>query len=222
VSAVLTDAFANLSPIEEKTMARHIALALLLTPSFVQAQTGPSFDCSKAGNEVEKTICADAGLSGLDRVLTARYGAALQAAKALGIGAPQSERDLRAFQRGWVKGRDDCWKSDDLRACVEASYVRREAELVTQWMLDNPVGVDVWICDGNPANEVVTFYFETTRPSVRFERGDAIDTGILNQTASGALYTGSFGRSIWVKGSEATYRDPDPGGASYQCVKAQN
>lgn len=60
--------------------------------------------------------------------------------------------------------------------------------------------------------------FDTELPSVRFERGDEIDTGALTRTASGARYIGSFGREIWIKGEEATYRDPDPDGVSYRCV----
>jgi len=88
-------------------------------------------------------------------------------------------------------------------------------------MLEEPTGVSAWACGGNPANEVVTFFFDTTRPSVRFERGDTIDTGSLVRTASGSKYEGSFGRSIWIKGKAATYREPDPDGTTYECTRVK-
>jgi membrane-bound inhibitor of C-type lysozyme len=78
-----------------------------------------------------------------------------------------------------------------------------------------------WSCDGNPANEVVTYFFDTELPSVRFERGDRVDAGSLVETASGSRYEGSFGRSIWIKGEEATYREPDPEGTIYTCSLRQ-
>ena len=87
-------------------------------------------------------------------------------------------------------------------------------------MLEDPTGTAFWTCDNNPANEVVTMFFATERPSVRFERGDSVDTGALRRTASGARYEGSFGRSIWIKGDEAHYREPDPDGTEWTCTRA--
>lgn len=43
---------------------------------------------------------------------------------------PASEKKrLKAEQRGWVKGRNDCWKSGDQRGCVKRSYDERIGEL---------------------------------------------------------------------------------------------
>ncbi|WP_343116438.1 MliC family protein [Ostreiculturibacter nitratireducens] len=192
---------------------------LAATPAF--AQDGPSFDCSKADSSAEDLICEDADLARLDRRLAERYAAALEAVRGLDVAATEAETELRAGQRGWIKGRNDCWKADDLRDCVERSYLRREGELVARWILEEPTGIAFWACGGNPANEVVTFFFDTELPSVRFERGDQIDTGSLVPAASGSSYEGNFGRSIWIKGDEATYREPDPDGTSYACVLAQ-
>lgn len=195
------------------------ALPLLFVIAFpAVAQEGPAFDCTKAESSAEELVCADSALAQLDRKVSERFAEALAAAGALDSGAAQAVDDLRAYQRGWIGGRDECWKADDLRACVEAAYLTREGELVARWMLEEPTGTAVWTCDGSPANEVVTQFFDTELPSVRFERGDDIDTGALTRTASGARYIGSFGREIWIKGEEAKYRDPDPGGASYRCV----
>lgn len=197
---------------------RYLVAAFCAIAAPVVAQEGPSFDCAKAGTSAEEMVCADADLARLDRLVADRYAAAMAAARGLDAGADEAEAELRAYQRGWIKGRDECWKADDQRACVEASYQRREAELVATWMLEEPTNTAFWACGGNPANEVVTMFFDTDLPSLRFERGDSIDVGVLTRTASGARYDGSFGRFIWIKGNEATYRDPDPDGTEYQCV----
>ncbi len=199
-------------------MIRTLLVLALLFAFPALAEEGPSFDCAKAESDAEKMVCGDADLAALDRLVADRYAAALAVAEGLDAGAEQAVDDLRAYQRGWIKGRDDCWKAEDLRACVEAAYLRREGELVAQWLLEEPTGTAFWTCGGNPSNGVVTMFFETTLPSVRFERGDTIDTGSLSPTASGARYDGSFGRFIWIKGNEATYREPDPDGTEYQCV----
>lgn len=197
---------------------RYLVAVFCAIAAPVVAQEGPSFDCAKAGTSAEEMVCADADLARLDRLVADRYAAAMAAARALDAGADEAEAELRAYQRGWIKGRDECWKADDQRACVEASYQRREAELVATWMLEEPTNTAFWACGGNPANEVVTMFFDTDLPSLRFERGDSIDVGVLTRTASGARYDGSFGRFIWIKGNEATYRDPDPDGTEYRCV----
>lgn len=199
-------------------MARTLMILGIVLAFPALAQEGPSFDCSKAESSAEELICADPDLAALDRRVAERYAAALNAVRGLDSGAEEAEGALRAYQRGWIKGRDECWKADDLRDCVEFSYLRREGELVAEWLLEEPTGIAFWTCDGNPANEVVTYFFDTELPSVRFERGDTIDTGSLAPTGSGSRYEGSFGRSIWIKGEEATYREPDPDGASYDCV----
>ncbi|MEM0949328.1 MAG: MliC family protein [Pseudomonadota bacterium] len=195
------------------------AVAILLAGQ-AMADEGPSFDCSRAASSAEEAICADPELARLDRLLADRFAQALAAARALDVGAAEAEADLKAYQRGWIGGRDECWKSDDLSACIADAYLDRDGALTAQWMLE-PAGETVfWTCGGNPANEVVTTFFATERPSVRFERGDTVDTGALRRTASGARYEGSFGRSIWIKGDEAQYRDPDPDGTEWSCVKS--
>ena len=83
----------------------------------------PSFDCAKASSEVEELICRDADLAKLDRSLSELYSVLLK-------NTPESERKhLKAEQRGWVKGRNDCWKSSDMRGCVAEEYRMRIGEL---------------------------------------------------------------------------------------------
>ena len=97
---------------------------------------GPSFDCAKAGpGSVEATICADdQELPALDRKLADVYAQATE--KAVNEQPPR----LKAEQRGWIKGRNDCWKSDDLRRCVADSYRLRIAELQARYRLVAGIG----------------------------------------------------------------------------------
>lgn len=200
---------------------RRILFPILISvPSLATAQDGPSFDCARASTSAEELVCADAGLATLDRRVAEVFAQALVVIRELDAGAKAAEDRLRATQRGWIKGRDACWKASDQHACIEAAYLRREGSLVARWILMDPTGTSFWACDGNPANEVVTMFFDTPLPSVRFERGDSIDVGSLVPTGSGAKYEGSFGRSIWIKGDSAAYRDPDPDGTEMTCVLA--
>ena len=173
---------------------------------------GPAFDCSKASGEVEKLICADEGLGALDRKLDAVYKAALAKAR---DDVPQW---LRTEQRGWLKGRDECWKAKgaadpvylteswtatDVRGCVEAQYQLRIAELQVRLQLVPAQKPVFFACNNNPANEIVATFFETDPPAARFEHGDRTVIGYLVRTASGAKYEGQ-NLSFWNKGNEAT------------------
>lgn len=155
----------------------------------------PSFDCAAASSTVETLICSDAELAALDTRLADRFAAAVTAAEGLDAGADEAVATLRAYQRGWISGRDDCWKSDDLRACVKAEYLRREGQLVAEWMLEQPVRMQDYTCGDNAANVVSVFYFDTALPAIRLEYGDGIDVGSLGPAGAGH-YNASFGRSF--------------------------
>jgi len=199
-------------------MIRSSTLITLLIACPALADEGPSFDCSKASSGAEELVCASPDLSALDRRLADRFTAAMSAAGALDAGADAAKDELRAMQRGWISGRDECWKAEDEAECVRLSYLSRESELVTQWMLEEPTATTFWTCADNPANEVVTMFFDTELPSVRIERGDSIDTGTLSRTASGSRYDASFGSYIWIKDEEAMFRTADPEGLEMSCV----
>ncbi len=201
------------------------AASLLLPQPPLHAQSdaktgdGPAFDCGKAASQIEELVCQDPDLAALDRLINTRFEAAVASVRKLETGAEEAENSLRAYQRGWIKGRNDCWKADDPRACTELEYQRREGELVARHMLEKPTGTARWQCGGNPANEVYTFFFDTELPSVRIEYGDTVDTGSLTPSASGAKYEASFGRSFWSKGNEALYDNGD--GNEQACMKAE-
>lgn len=201
-------------------MRRFLAFVLTVFAHPAFSSDAPSFDCVKASSSAEELVCATPDLAALDVRLAERFADSIEAALGLDAGATEAEAELRATQRGWIKGRDECWKAADEEDCLRFAYLSRENELVALWMLEEPTAATVWVCDENPANEVVTMFFDTELPSVRFERGDSIDAGSLSRTASGSRYDGSFGRFIWIKGDKATYRDPDPDGTEFSCKAA--
>lgn len=159
-----------------------VALALALSTSIAWAADGPTFDCAKAQGQVEQVICADAGLAARDRALAAAYKAATAKAQ----GKPATT--LRAEQRGWVKGRNECWKADGnetwitatwtvktVKDCIDAQYRVRTAELQAVWRLLPPTTTRQ-ACNGSPANEVVVNAFASDPATIRLERGDRTAT----------------------------------------------
>lgn len=96
------------------------AIALVATGTWAAS---PSFDCAKATHDVEKLICSDGELAELDHSLNSLYRRVLAHAEAA------EQKMLKTEQRGWVKGRDDCWKSSDMRGCVKSEYRSRIDEL---------------------------------------------------------------------------------------------
>lgn len=163
-----------------------------------RAASGPSFDCSKvAARSIEALICADASLSALDRTLSGTYSAALKKA------ANEHPPTLKAEQTGWIKGRNECWKSDDKNACVQDEYVRRIAELNARYRLVAARGPVFLACDGNAANEVVVTFFETDPPTMIAEYGDSTSLMFLAQSGSGAKYQGR-NESYWEHQGEAS------------------
>lgn len=159
----------------------------------------PSFDCTKAGGSVEELICKDDALAALDRKLSEVYAAALKRA------GNEGYEDPRAYQRGWVKGRNNCWKADDVRACVESEYRHRIAELQIQYgQLEVPAPVQ-YDC-GNVALTAV-FYRETDPPTAVLTAvgpgaDDAQVITFLTPSGSGAHYEGR-NVSFWEHHGEA-------------------
>ena len=186
-----------------------LGICVALFPAVASAQ-GPSFDCGKAQGEVQTLICKDAGLAALDRQLDGVYKAAMTKAR---DGMPAQ---LRAEQRGWVKGRDDCWKAkggptyltdswqvSTVRDCVEGNYKIRISELQAQWQLVKSRPPVFYTCADNPANEVVATFFETDPPTARLERGDRTVIAWQITAASGSKYEGQ-NVTFWTKGNETT------------------
>jgi uncharacterized protein len=92
------------------------AAATLLGASLAQAA---SFDCNKAGNTIEWTICGDNRLSSLDSRMGALYRAALK--------APHLDREyVRSDQRRWLRRRNrECGAERDPYYCLGSHMEER-------------------------------------------------------------------------------------------------
>jgi uncharacterized protein len=160
--------------------------------------SGPSFDCSQVEQgSIEELICKDEVLSELDRRMAAVYAEA--AKKAINEHPPS----LKAEQRGWIKGRNDCWKSEDKRQCIDQSYRYRIAELQARYRLVPSNGPFWYSCNGDPRNEVVVTFFKTDPPTLEAERGDQVSLMYLVRSGSGSKYQGR-NESFWEHQGEAT------------------
>lgn len=170
------------------------------------AHPTPSFDCDKAEAKVETLICQEADLMTLDNHMHYVYQSALQAAGNIDAGAVDGVNVLKATQRGWIKGRNECWKAiHDVKQCVIIRYQQRIAKLQTKWMLVEAGDAYRYTC-GSAANEFYLTLFNTdTLPTIALEYGDNRVVMLLTQTASGTKYEGEFGRYVWLKGDEATF-----------------
>lgn len=158
---------------------------------------GPSYACDTVrSGSIEEMICKDEELSALDRTLSSVYAAASQ--KAANERPPQ----LKAEQRGWIKGRNECWKSDDQGGCVRDAYRRRIAELQARYQLVPGNGPGRYVCDGNPANEVIATFFQTDPPTLIAERGDSVSLMYVLPSGSGAKYQ-SRNETFWEHQGEA-------------------
>lgn len=156
---------------------------------------GPSFDCGRVkSGGIEARVCGDADLAALDRRLAEVYAQAVAKAK--------QPAALKAEQRGWIKGRDDCWKNDDERACVDREYRRRIAELQARHRLVAAIGPISYVCDGDAANAVVAIYFETEPATLIAEYHGAQSLMYQQLSASGARYAGR-NESLWEHQGEA-------------------
>jgi len=194
-------------------MNRWLAIALVTASACAQASSDakpssearmraleaavPSYACDKVkAGSIEAMICGDPELAALDRKLFRVYAAA--SSKAVNEHPPV----LKAEQRGWIKGRNECWKSDDKRGCVQDEYQLRIAELQARYRLVPGTGPVRFVCGGSPANEVVATFFRTEPPTLIAERGDSVSLMYLQRSGSGARYQGR-NESFWEHQGEA-------------------
>ena len=101
-----------------KKYVHHSALAFVAFFSLTGYVHAASFDCTKAGTAIEKQICNDGYLNGLDDVLGSNYKKMM--ASNIGSGA---QENLRLTQRQWLTSRNRC---QDRQCLVNAYKVRIE------------------------------------------------------------------------------------------------
>lgn len=165
----------------------------------------PSYDCAAASGNVEKLVCADKELAQLDHKLAAVYASALKQTKG------QKQSLLVASQRGFLKGRNDCWKAQDVRDCAAFAYRDRIVELQATYGLVPARGPFTYSCDDQPATRATATYFETDPPSARIDLSrpfaaiDQSGKGLIakiERSASGSKYVGQ-NFTFWLKGDQA-------------------
>ena len=176
-----------------KHLAPQLFVACLLIGGSALAQ-GPAYDCGAARGIIETLICQEPALAALDRQMAEVYAAAERRA------SDEFPSVLKPEQRGWVKGRNECWKSEDRSACVSESYRLRIAELQARYRLIAPSATVTWRCPDK--SEIVVSYFKTDPATLIAERGDSVSLMYQQPAASGARYVGR-NESLWEHQGEA-------------------
>ncbi|MEJ8856932.1 MliC family protein [Variovorax robiniae] len=204
------------------TLARTRTLSVATLPIMLLASAqafaaSPSFSCAKASGAAEEAICKDDMLAALDRENARVYSLA----RGMPGLDPWKRNQLIAMQRGWIKGRNDCWKSEDAKACVRDAYMMRIAEIRGGYAAARakggvsigPVSVK---CQGTAAMNAT---FVNVDPQLAYLGGG--DTGFvmtIDRSGSGAKYTGKTAQgeaTFWQKGPEAMVQLP--GGKDMTC-----
>ncbi|GAB5437188.1 MliC family protein [Falsiruegeria mediterranea] len=180
----------------------------------------PSFDCAKAQSDAEIAVCSSDALAELDVEVTRLYR--LAASDVSG----ERLNELKAMQRGWIKGRDECWKSSlGLDTCVANEYAFRIMDLRTGYAnarTEDAAGVSngpkVLACDGFDAAIGVVFVNSSAPMAVLKWRDMAVALPSV-PTGSGAKYESDAfldgASSLFTKGDEALFMAP--GGAELKC-----
>src|SRR5215813_4944763 len=101
------------------------AVVIVLASSGAFAQGGPSFDCAKASNDVERAICKDPELAKADRDMAAAYAALI--ARLSGAAKDDAVKD----QARWIgeRNRACAVDTDGVDVCLKRRYKARTANL---------------------------------------------------------------------------------------------
>ena len=176
-------------------------LTLLLWP--LAALSQPTFDCARAESSAEEAVCASDALSAMDVEVARLYDLALHGPDM----TMERANELRAYQRGWIKGRDDCWKASDLQTCIRDSYALRIDDMRRSYAdaRSEPgpsTGPFAYSCDGIDAGISASF-IQAGDPVVVLRWLD--NARVLPQaiSGSGARYEADD-TQFWIKGPDAT------------------
>ncbi|MCB1706811.1 MAG: MliC family protein [Halioglobus sp.] len=173
----------------------------------------PAFDCTRAQGQVQELVCTDAALASLDRRLAEVYQTVRRTLPDADL--PQ----LKSEQRGWIKGRDDCWKSDNVADCVTLAYQGRTVELqILTGQLAAPNTINLECGDRDQLPVAAAFYNDTTPPAVVLTRGGDQVTAFIARSGSGARYTAA-GVEYWEHQGQASI---DWFGTALQCTVSKD
>lgn len=196
-------------------LLRTLAILFSLTLPGAAFSAQPSYDCAKAQSQAEEAVCGSETLAALDRELARLYELARKDSQL----TAERSRELKATQRGWIKGRDECWKADDsLEPCVATEYVLRIHELRESYAAARPkegggisIGPLAYSCGGLDAGLSVGFVntAETQYSSLKWQENAIVLIQAI--AASGGRYEGNLNDEnveFWIKGREAWFTLP--------------
>lgn len=180
------------------SFTRAALIAAALAAPAASTASEPGFDCARASGQVEQLICADDSLAVLDRKLGETYGVALE-------NYPADElASLKAEQRGWIKGRNDCWKADNINACVTQAYQTRIVELqISSGQLTAPTSVSYDCGDPDKTPLFAAFYKDADPAAVVLTSGNDQVIAFIVRSGSGARYAAE-GVEFWEHHGEAS------------------
>lgn len=157
----------------------------------------------------------------MDRELARLYGLAEKTPQI----DPARLAELKATQRGWIKGRNDCWKAADKAQCVMTSYAMRIHELrqgCANARSDDAAGRSMGpvalACDKTDFGISATF-IQTDPGAVFLEWKDGSLALGHAPSGSGAKYEGTWDgkkSSLFTQGNEAMLTLP--GQAERRCM----
>lgn len=166
----------------------------------------PLYNCAQTTREIEILICNYQELIELDYLLQDTYNQALKRAASLGDHPQKAVKELKTIQRGWVKGRNDCWKAlENKFECVKSNYEDRIAYLQAKWVLLKPSFTNRYLCTSNQAEFVVTFYPTKPIASAAVELGDKRKIFLQNDLKDKNHYNGEFGQYMDLKDNAAFF-----------------
>ncbi|SDZ96751.1 MliC family protein [Variovorax sp. YR216] len=199
-----------------------MGFCLLLPAAPPAAAASPSFSCARPSGAAEEAVCKDDMLAALDRETARLYRLAVGTRD---LGAKE-KKELIAYQRGWFKGRNDCWKAGDARACIRDSYMVRIGELRTRFAAarsGDTQGVSLGPASVRcPDGLNIKATFVNVEPPLALLALDANNLVLtIARSASGARYTATTQQGealFWQKGPEAIVQIP--GGKEQTCSVA--
>lgn len=197
-------------------------LACCFTAS-AEDSMSPSFDCQKAQGQVETLICQDSHLASLDVEITEMYNKLVAQVSAAEL------TQIKPVQRGWIKGRNDCWKAEDIKQCVQSAYEIRLTELqiaVGEFEVPEPIQYECGLSANDSLTKITAyFYNDTAIPAAMLTISPTsqylkqTNLALLTRTASGAKYQGQ-NFSFWTHQDEAMLSQFEQ--ADLQCAKSDH
>ncbi|MBS0287698.1 MAG: DUF1311 domain-containing protein [Proteobacteria bacterium] len=166
----------------------------------------PTYNCAKVKSEIETLICNYQELIDLDYFLTKVYEQALTKASKIDDHPKQAVQELKATQRGWVKGRNDCWKEMGAKyQCVKSNYEQRIAYLQVKWALIPSESVNRYFCQSNRGEFTVSLFLTQPIKGAAVEYGDKTKIFLQIDNKDRSRFDGEFGSYFELRDKEGIF-----------------